>query len=87
MRTVVEELVDDARAGTAVAGVYRVACGCGIEDIGRGHDAETLALGAVQVLAEVFDARVVEGVDGIVGEDAFFIVVVLVAAHISRHAG
>ena len=84
---VVEELVDDAGASAAVAGVHRIAGRGGVEHVCGGDDAQRLALGAVQVLAEVLDARVVEGVDGVVGEHAFFIVVVLVAQHVGGHAG
>ena len=67
--------------------MHRVAGGGGVKHVGGGDQAQRLALGAVQVFAQVFDAGVVKRVGGVVREHAFFVVVVFVARDIRRHAG
>jgi len=84
---VVQKLVHDAGAGAPVAGVNGVARRGGVKHVSGGHHAQRLVLGAVQVFAQVLDAGVVERIDGVVREHAFFVVVVLVARHIAGHAG
>jgi hypothetical protein len=88
-RALVEELRGDPRPRAAIARVDRVAGGRRVGDVGGRHDAhvETGPARASQQLAEVFDARVVERIGGVVGEDAGLVVGAFRAGDVGRHAG
>ena len=83
----VEVLVANAGAGSAILGVNRPGGRGGVEDIGGRDDPERFAQRAGEVFAHVFGARIVEGIKGVVWEDALLIVVVFIAGRVAGGTG